>query len=229
MIDIQNILEQDQAITLSLNGSDSITFDKIMISITETWTWMPVAVCLLYVIIKNSSWRIAFLSLISIALVITFSDQITSGFCKPYFHRFRPTQDPSIMYFVDVVNGYRGGKYGFMSSHAANTFSVFLLVALLIRNRALTVTAFAWAFLNAYSRIYLGVHYLGDVICGTIVGICVSLIVYFFYKKLLYGIQEKRIWNSSSYTSTGYLVTDIKFLLLVFYLTFFSIIILALY
>ena len=228
MIDLNRFINLDQIITLYLNGSDSVTFDKIMMFITETWTWIPVAICLLYIIIRNNCWKGSILTIVTLALVITFSDQITSGLCKPLFHRLRPTQDSEIMYLVDIVNGYRGGKYGFMSSHAANTFSVCVCVSLIIKNKYLTFTSFLWALLNSYSRIYLGVHFFGDVLCGAIVGICIGFIMHFFFKKMMRKIGEKNIWYSTTYTSSGYLITDINFLLFIFYLSFVSIIILSL-
>lgn len=227
MIDLYRLINQDQTITLSLNGSDSLTLDKIMMFITETWTWIPVAVCLLYVIIRNNRWKSILLTIIMLALVIALSDQITSGICKPLFHRLRPTQDSTIMYLVDIVDGYRGGKYGFMSSHAANTFSTFVFISLIIKNKYLSFTALIWAILNSYSRIYLGVHYFGDVICGALVGIVVGISVYLLYKKIKNKIGENNVWHSTAYSSSGYLISDINFLLLIFYLSFLSIIVLS--
>lgn len=77
-----------------------------------------------------------------IALVITLADQIASGLCKPFFARFRPTQDPNIMYMVDIVNGYRGGRFGFISSHAANTFAISVFLSLLIKGNLLLLCFF---------------------------------------------------------------------------------------
>lgn len=128
-----------------------------------------------------------------IALSITLADQFSSGFCKPYFMRFRPAQDPEIMYMVHVVNGYRGGMYGFISSHAANTFAVATFVSLLVRRKEMTAVMFIWALIPSYSRIYLGVHYPGDIICGAIAGSVIASLVYW-----LYAFIRKNISNSPS-------------------------------
>ena len=99
---------------------------------------------LLYIIFKNTKFTQGLLILVMLVLTVTLADQFSSGLCKPLFMRFRPAQDPEIMYMVNVVNGYRGGAYGFISSHAANTFAVATFVALLIRNCWMTVIMYIW-------------------------------------------------------------------------------------
>lgn len=146
---------------------------------------------LLYIIIKNNKIQEALLTIIMIALVITLADQIASGLCKPFFARFRPTQDPNIMYMVDIVNEYRGGQFGFISSHAANTFAISVFLSLLIKRKSLTFMLLFWAVLNSYSRIYLGVHYPGDILFGTIEGCFIGYLIYLLYK----FIQKKSFIN----------------------------------
>ena len=107
----------DQRLLLLLNGSNSLFFDHLMNGITSTVAWIPVAVVLFYVLVKNNSMREVGLIVLFLALSILLADQFSSSFCKPYFARFRPAQDPLLMYLVDVVDGYRGGRYGFISSH----------------------------------------------------------------------------------------------------------------
>ena len=131
-MDIQQYIEYDQDLLLQWNGSNSIFADAFMWVATSTYIWIPLAIVLLYVIIKNNKGSDALLTIIAFALVITLADQIASGICKPLFQRFRPTQDPEIMHLIDIVNGYRGGRYGFISSHAANTFGVAVFVSMLL-------------------------------------------------------------------------------------------------
>lgn len=163
---MDELIQFDQRLLLALNGSDSLFWDHFMTGITSTVAWLPVAVVLIYVIIKNNSMREVGLIIGMVALAILVADQFSSSFCKPYFARFRPAQDPQLMYLVDVVDGYRGGRYGFISSHAANTFAVGIFLALLIRHVWVSVSLFLWAALCSYSRIYLGVHYPGDIFFG---------------------------------------------------------------
>ena len=115
-MDIQQLISLDKELLLQYNGSDSLFWDGFMWIATNMLTWIPLAIGLLYVIFKNNKWKESLLIIVLLALVITFSDQISSGFCKPYFARFRPTQDPELMYQIDIVNGYRGGIYGFISA-----------------------------------------------------------------------------------------------------------------
>ena len=122
-MDIQQLIELDRDLLLSWNGSESLFWDGFMWIVSDTKTWVLAAIVLLYIIFKNTKFAHGVLILIMIALTITMADQFASGLCKPYFERFRPAQDPELMYLVDVVNSYRGGRYGFISSHAANTFA----------------------------------------------------------------------------------------------------------
>ena len=121
---LERLIELDQRLLLSLNGSDSLFWDYFMTGVTSTVAWIPVGIALLYIVIKNNTMREVGLFVLIFALVILVADQFSSSFCKPFFARPRPTQDPQLMYLVDVVDGYRGGRYGFISSHAANTFAV---------------------------------------------------------------------------------------------------------
>ena len=124
MADIQQFIEADKALLLSLNGSDSLFWNGFMWTVTDTKTWIPAVLVLLYVVFKNNRVPQGIVITLMFALCVTLADQFASGLCKPYFARFRPTQDPELMYLVQTVNDYRGGLYGFISSHAANTFAV---------------------------------------------------------------------------------------------------------
>lgn len=228
MFDLDKIIELDKQLLLTLNGSDSLFWDGCMAVYTTMIVWMPLAVFLLYVLIKNNNIRTFLLLIAIIAVVFVITDGITSTICKPFFERWRPTRDPELMYLVDVVNGYRCASYGFMSSHAANSFGIATFILLLMRNRALSLSLILWALLNSYSRIYLGVHYPGDIIGGTIVGVLTGVLMYRLYlylcKKMRLGSRD---WISTQYTKSGYLVSDIHLLLVILYGTFAAIPIIA--
>ena len=220
-MDIQQLIELDKEVLLTLNGNHSLFWDGFMWTVTKTITWIPVAVALLYLIFKNNKLKQAATILLSLALCITLADQITSGLCKPFFARYRPAQDPELMYLVHIVNGYRGGLYGFMSSHAANTFAVAMFVSLLVRNWKMTLMTFSWAIIASYSRIYLGVHYPGDILCGALVGIIVAIILYsayyYVYKK---NNPNNGRYNQNQYTSSGYALAHINMFYLILLLTY---------
>ena len=222
-MDIQQLIGMDQELLLQYNGSDSLFWDGFMWNATNMLTWIPLAIGLLYVIFKNNKWKESLLIIVLLALVITFSDQISSGFCKPYFARFRPTQDPELMYQIDIVNGYRGGIYGFISSHAANTFGIAIFLSLIIRSWSLGIVLTVWAILNAYSRIYLGVHYPGDIFFGILTGVGVGILVYFLYNYIQKMLLIPTKYISNQYTSSGYLKTDVYLIHTILFLTFFYI------
>ena len=220
-MDIQRLIGFDQELLLKLNGSDSLFWDGFMWISTNMLTWIPLAVVLLYVILKNNKIKEALVIIALLGVVIALADQISSGICKPYFARFRPTQDPELMFQIDIVNGYRGGIYGFISSHAANTFAVAVFLSLILKSGSLAIILFIWATLNAISRIYLGVHYPGDIFFGTLVGVGAGILIYMIYKKLQQKLLKQSNFISNQYTSSGYLISDIHLIQTVFYLTLF--------
>jgi undecaprenyl-diphosphatase len=178
---LEKILEYERGLFFLLNGSDSPTMDRFMWLVSNTWVWIPWAACLLIVIFYKKNWKEALFVIFAIALVITICDQVSASLIKPYFARFRPTHHPDFMDEVKTVFGYRGGRYGFVSSHAANAFGCAIFTILLFRNKFFTFTMLTFALLNAYSRVYLGVHFISDVVGGAIVGVLAGFICYYFY------------------------------------------------
>ena len=176
---MEQLAELDKDLFFFLNGLHTSWLDPVMYYISQTLTWLPVYLLLLWVLIKNYGWR-TLLWLVGLALAITIADQVTSGLMKPFFERFRPSRDPAFAEgLVHVVNGYRGGKFGFASSHAANAFAVATFLYLLLRNKVrYTGYFFIMAALIAYSRIYLGVHYPADILAGGAIGAVAGSLCY---------------------------------------------------
>ena len=204
----------DQQITLWINGSDNLWLDGFALSITSTMTWIPAALVLLYVIIRHGEMREILLTILALGLCILIADQTASGLFKPLVARPRPTHDPVLMTMVDVVNDYRGGQYGFFSSHAANTMSVAVFAALLIRHRLLTWVMLSWSLLNGWSRIYLGVHYFGDVMVGFAYGVLVGFGVYWLFRRLVPVVLRNDPPGMRVRTLSGFLDGDARLLAL---------------
>lgn len=219
-MDIQRLIDIDKQVMLALNGSDSLYMDGVMKIFTTTSVWIPVAAVLLFVVLKNNTPRGSLLTVLAVALTILACDQISSGLIKPIIARLRPSHDPSFMHLIDTFNGYRSGSYSFTSSHACNSFGIFTIIALIIRNRALSLSLLLWACINSFSRIYLGVHYPGDILCGAIVGIVIGSIMFLIYHIVKKKIDYTSVRITSNYTRTGYLVDDVQMMTASIYAVF---------
>jgi undecaprenyl-diphosphatase len=174
----------DTQLTLLLNGSDSVMLDTIAVTATKTGTWIPLGILLLYVLIRMKHWKNALLVVLCVALAITLADQMASGIFKPLVARLRPSHNPELQGVIDLVGDYRGGRYGFFSSHAANTCAVAVFLSLLFRNKLFTLAICSWALVNSWTRLYLGVHYVGDITVGLLWGTFVGWMVYRLYSFL---------------------------------------------
>lgn len=187
---IETLNHLDAQLLLTLNGLHSPFWDGVMEFASGKLTWLP-----LYIVLVLLLWRRhgkqAIWWLLAVAVVVLLVDQISSSLIKPAVERLRPTHNPEIAHLVHVVNGYRGGMYGFVSSHAGNTFGVAVLLALVFGNRWAWLGLLLWAAFVSYSRIYLGVHYPGDVLCGALLGVAVAVGVYQITRRLILRYQPK--------------------------------------
>ncbi len=181
---LEQLLVWERDAFFLLNGSDSPFLDHFMWLYSGKVVWLPLALFILYVLCYKRDWKQSLLLLLMIALTITLCDQFASHICKPLCMRYRPTHHPDFMAQVKVVFGYRGGLYGFISSHAANAFGFAMLLTLLLKNKWLGLSLFFWATLTAYSRVYLGVHFITDIIPGAFSGLCFGALVYVLYRYL---------------------------------------------
>ena len=213
---MDDLLALDQRLLLALNGSDSLFWDNVMWIITRTVTWLPLGLVLLFIVLKNASLRQILLFVCAVGLLILVTDRVSSGLIKPFVHRLRPTHEPALEGLVDLCRDYRGGLYGFFSSHAANTFGLCTFVSLVLRHWRSTVALITWAVLSSYSRIYLGVHYPGDILCGMLFGIAVGWGIYGIYQFLLRRGDGVKQHTSSLYTSSGFLSSDCELLPIAF-------------
>lgn len=195
MLDYLNDIDTDAL--LVINGLHDIFQDALWWLVSAKWASLLLVLALAWVLLHQNR-RHALLVLAMLVLAFVVADQVSSGLIKHLVERLRPTHDPSLGDVVHTVNGYRGGMYGFVSSHAANAFAAATLLSLIMRHRLATISLFIWAMLQCYSRIYLGVHYPGDILGGTLVGILAGWLVW-----LLMGWIQRR-WHlpAGHYTRT---------------------------
>lgn len=175
----------DARLLLIVNGAHSPFFDSVMWCISGRWIWVPFYAVLAYLLFRRMSWKRASICLVTIGLIILAADQTCATLIRPEIGRLRPANlNNPLSSFVHVVNSYRGGRYGFPSCHAANTFALAVFMSLVIRHKWFTVMMFSWAFIVSYSRMYLGVHYFGDLFCGATIGSLFAVLFYYLQNYL---------------------------------------------
>ncbi|MDY4514803.1 MAG: phosphatase PAP2 family protein [Paludibacteraceae bacterium] len=200
------LIHIDQQWLLAINGWHSEWADMLMWYISKSTTWLPLYALLVGLIVyrfgilspslcregrRGSSLLRVLIILAGFAVAVGVSDFVSSGIIKPWVCRLRPTHEPALAGMLHLVNGYTGGLYGFVSSHAANTMACALLFALLYRNKYATVGLMLWVALNCYSRMYLGVHYPADIIGGLAIGALMATLTYGMVRRLVERVDER--------------------------------------
>lgn len=177
---IEKIIQWDTQLFLFLNGLHNDFWDTVMWYISDKEFWYPFYALVLIYIFWKYKWH-GFLALFFLILLIVCADQGSVQLFKNVFERLRPCHNPEIKDMVHIVNNKCGGQYGFVSSHAANTFAFAMFTGLLFRHRIYTISIFVWAAVVSYSRIYLGVHFPLDILGGALLGILVGIVIFRLY------------------------------------------------
>lgn len=180
----------DTNLFLFLNGIHSPFWDKVMWFVSARLSWIPLYLLIIYLYIKKykkETWLIVLATIV----LITISDQSSVHLFKNIFERLRPCHNPEIQDLVHLVNNKCGGKFGFFSSHAANSFALATFTSFVFRKRIYTLLIIFWAAFLSYSRVYLGRHYPGDIIAGALFGLLVGYLIYLLFQRILKKTKPK--------------------------------------
>lgn len=179
----------DKSLMLYLNYDGGSWLDSFWYTYSGKFIWIGVYAFILIKFFMSCrtqgkvDYKALLILVLCTAAIIAMADQVASGIIKHAVERPRPSHSPEIQDMLHYVNNYRGGRFGFVSSHAANSIGLTVWLSLLFRSWIFRGTIFIWSILTCYSRIYLGVHYPGDILGGLLVGICSALLIHYLYRR----------------------------------------------
>lgn len=182
---LQTLNQWDTQVFLAVNGWHHPFFDSFMEMYSDRFVWLPFYLSIAYAVYRQFHWKAMVVFLVLALLLLTINDQLCSSVFRSAFARMRPSNpDNPLSAVVHIVDGYRGGRYGFPSAHAANSWGLAMFISLSFRRRLLMLTMVGWATVMCYSRMYLGVHYFGDVLCGALLGTLTASLVYYVFQHI---------------------------------------------
>ncbi|WP_299522458.1 phosphatase PAP2 family protein [uncultured Lutibacter sp.] len=181
-----SIISKDIELLIYLNNLGTIQWDGFWLVITNKFSAIPLYFFLLYITYKQFGVKKTFIVVLFVILLIAISDQ-TSNLFKYGFKRLRPCHNENISHLVRLVGNRCGGLYSYFSAHAANSMAIAIFFGLLLKSfsKYLLPILVLWAFIVAYSRIYIGVHFPLDVVTGLLFGVLYATIIYYLLKMLL--------------------------------------------
>lgn len=189
IMDKLSLLDSD--LLVYINGIHSAWSDELMYDVSNTWFWLPLYILIFILVIRNYSLKNSLIIFVCTTILLLVTDQVCASVIRPWLGRLRPTHElDGIGDIIHIVHDYRGGKYGFPSCHAANSMAIAVYFSLFIKRNWFRLLIFAWVLVVSYSRIYLGVHYPGDILGGMMFGTLFAYILYRITQLLLKHIDH---------------------------------------
>lgn len=180
---LEKIIELDKELLVCLNGLGSPTFDGLWLIITKQLNWAPIFLLVFYLLQKKLGWKNFLYYILFTALLILLCDQ-TANLFKTYFHRLRPCNDETVNHIIRVVK--TSPTFSFFSAHAANSMATTVFGFMILKQYYKhAYLLFLFPLIFAYSRVYLGLHFPGDILTGYAFGATVGFICYKLYQKYI--------------------------------------------
>lgn len=172
---LEPLLRLDDSIFLLLNGLNTPYWDSVNMLLTGKWVWVPMYASLAAALVATRRIKVAAVLVVAVLLMIAITDYGIASLLRPYLGRLRPSHPENpLSVIVHNVDGYRGGTFGFPSCHGANSFALAMFMALTARRQLFGWFIFIWAAIHSYTRLYLGVHYPGDLLVGALLGVLIG-------------------------------------------------------
>lgn len=204
------LYDADKTLLMVFNGSHCPFVDRLAVTLTCGYMWIPLYIALLLLVINNHKTVAQISLVIGMALLaIVLSEGMADLIVKPLVARLRPIHDTLMQDSVQAVNNYRAEGYSFFSAHASNTMAVAVFFSLLVKDRLFACTLIVWALVNCWTRLYLGVHYPSDIIVGVVWGSVSGLFAYTIYNKVK-DTRRLSVSDNAATTDMAYRRSDIN-------------------